>query len=104
MRKNYSQYTDYDNYTMLSEHEIEILKMKQSGMSHQEIADNLSIKKNTVAIYLTYITQKIDGTFDYQKLRETRRRQSAARKRNIPGYSDKINEYSRTYYHKIRKN
>lgn len=96
MRKNYSQYTDYDNYTMLSEHEIEILKMKQSGMSHQEIADNLSIKKNSVSIYLTNIVSKIEGRFDYQKVREINRKCQAVRMAN-PEYADKMREYKRDY-------
>ena len=78
-KKYYSQYTDYENYTMLANRELEVLKMKNSGMSNTEISEIMNIKYNTVVIYLTRIIQKIDGTFDYEK--ERMYRNSGAKKR-----------------------
>lgn len=96
-KKDYGQYTDYESYTMLSEREIEILKMKNSGMSNSEISEAMKIKKNTVAIYLTRIRQKINGTYQYEKVREYHNSGNRRRMQD-PEYREKYNAYYRKYY------
>ena len=98
-KKYYSQYTDYENYTMLANRELEVLKMKNSGMSNTEISEIMNIKYNTVVIYLTRIIQKIDGTFDYEKERMYRN-SGAKKRRKDPKYREDYNKYAREYYHK----
>lgn len=96
-KKDYGQYTDYESYTMLSEREIEVLKMKNSGMNNSEISESMKIKKNTVAIYLTRIRQKINGTYPYEKVREYHNSGNRRRMRD-PEYREKYNAYYRKYY------
>lgn len=98
-KKDYSQYTDYENYTMLTARELEVLKMKNSGSSNGEIAEIIGVKYNTVSIYLTQATQKIDGIYDHEKMRE-RKKVYARRRQEDPEYRNKRKEYDREYYHK----
>lgn len=97
--KDYGRYTDYENYTMLTDRELEVLKMKNSGMSNTEISESLGVKYNTVSIYLTRSTQKIDGVFDYSK-EKMYKNTGAKRRKEDPEYRKKINAYAREYYHK----
>ena len=98
-RKDYSRYTDYENYTMLSDRELEVLKMKNSGDSNGKIAEKIGIKYNTVSIYLTKATQKIDGVYDYDRERAYKNN-GAKKRREDPEYRQKYNEYAREYYRK----
>lgn len=98
-RKNYSRYTDYENYTMLSDRELEVLKMKNSGDSNGKIAEKIGIKYNTVSIYLTKATQKIDGVYDYDRERAYKNN-GAKKRREDPEYRLKYNQYNREYYRK----
>ena len=100
-KKDYSQYTDYENYTMLTDRELEVLKMKNSGSSNGEIAEIIGVKYNTVSIYLTQATQKIDGIYDHEKMRE-RKKVYARRRQEDPEYRNKRKEYDREYYRKNR--
>ena len=99
MPKDYSNYTDYENYIMLTKRELEVLKMKNSGMSNTEISETLGVKYNTVSIYLTRAVQKIDGVFDYKK-EKMYKNAGIKRRSGDPEYRKKINKYSREYYHK----
>ena len=98
-RKDYSRYTDYENYTMLSDRELEVLKMKNSGDSNGKIAEKIGIKYNTVSIYLTKATQKIDGVYDYDRERAYKNN-GAKKRREDPEYRSKYNQYAREYYQK----
>lgn len=98
-KKDYSQYTDYENYIMLTDRELEVLKMKNSGASNEEIAESIGVKYNTVSIYLTKATQKIDGVYDYAKEREYKNN-GAKKRREDPEYRLKYNQYNREYYRK----
>lgn len=69
--EKYGQYTDYENYTMLTENELAVLKMQHSGMSISEIADQLGLTVGTIRVYLSNSVRKIDGTLTID---ETRRR------------------------------
>ena len=97
MPKDYSNYTDYESYTMLAERELEALKMRNSGMSNREISENMGVKYNTVSIYLTRAVQKIDGVFDREKER-AHRNSGARRRREDPDYRESYNKYAREYY------
>ena len=98
-KKDYSKYTDYDNYTMLTDRELEVIKLKNSGMTTKEIAKKLGVKHNTVTIYLTKSTQKIDGVYDYEK-EKAYKNNGARRRREDPEYRLKYNQYNREYYRK----
>lgn len=98
-KKDYSQYSDYKKYTMLTDRELEVLKMKNSGASNEKIADSIGVKHNTVAIYLTKATQKIDGVYDYAKEREYKNN-GAKKRREDSEYRSKYNQYAREYYQK----
>lgn len=58
-RKDYSRYTDYENYTMLSDRELEVLKMKNSGDSNGKIAEKIGIKYNTVSIKKSIVKKEL---------------------------------------------
>lgn len=47
---------------MLSEREIEVLKLMAKGVSNKDIADQLSITQSTVKTHITSIFQKLDVT------------------------------------------
>lgn len=98
-KKDYSQYTDYDNYTMLTDRELEVIKLKNSGMTTEEIAKKLGVKYNTVSIYLTKSIQKINGSYDYEKERKYKN-DGARKRREDPEYRSKYNQYAREYYQK----
>lgn len=98
-RKDYSRYTDYENYTMLSDRELEVLKMKNSGVTNEKIAESIGVKYNTVSIYLTKATQKIDGVYDYD-VERAYKNNGAKKRREDPEYRQKYNEYAREYYRK----
>lgn len=101
-KKDYSQYTDYGNYTMLTARELEVIKLKNSGMTTEEIAKKLGVKYNTVSIYLTKSIQKINGSYDYEKERKYKN-DGAKKRREDPEYRAKYNEYARGYYRKNHK-
>lgn len=98
-KKDYSQYTDYGNYTMLTARELEVIKLKNSGMTTEEIAKKLGVKYNTVSIYLTKSIQKINGSYDYEKERKYKN-DGAKKRRENPEYRECYNKYAREYYKK----
>ena len=57
--KHMTSFEPVGDHVLLSEREIEILKLVASGKSNQAIADQLSISENTVKYHLKNILQKL---------------------------------------------
>ena len=102
-RNDYSKYTDYDNYTMLADRELRVLKMENEGMSTSEIASTLNMKLHTVYAYLMRAVQKIEGVFNYAEERRIRNSGAKKRKEN-PEYRETWNAYAREYHQEYYQN
>ena len=99
MRKDYSVYSHYDEYGMLSKRELEILKLKNSGKTNAEIAQTLKIGERSVGVYLSKIVGKIEKRYNYGYSNEYTKKRRA----EDPEYRKYRNEYARKYYENNRE-
>ena len=99
MRKDYSVYSHYDEYGMLSGRELEILKLKNSGKTNAEIAQIFKIGERSVGVYLSKIVGKIEKRYNYGYSNEYTKKRRA----EDPEYRKHLNEYARKYYENNRE-
>ena len=99
LRKDYSVYSHYDEYGMLSKRELEILKLKNSGKTNAEIAQTLKIGERSVGVYLSKIVGKIEKRYNYGYSNEYTKKRRA----EDPEYRKHLNEYARKYYENNRE-
>ena len=106
-RGKYNQYTDYENYTMLSEKELEVLQLYNLGMQLSEISQKTGLKRCSVSSYLSYAAKKIEGEYDFSYREKYYKEVVKKRYDEDSKYRDKMKEYYREYmkmYSKTPKN
>ena len=106
-RGKYNQYTDYENYTMLSEKELEVLQLYNSGMQLSEISRKTGLKQCSVSSYLSYAAKKIEGNYDFSYREKYYKYVVKKRYDEDQEYHEKMKGYYRKYmrmYSKTPKN
>lgn len=104
---NYENYRNAD-FSILSEAERKALSLKLDGLTNAEIAAEIGVKKNTIAISLHWARKKLDGDYESQRLKSNnyakeRYKQNPKKyyemsRKAIEQNKEKYSNYKKEYY------